>query len=364
MISLLLHVVRSMTPIRCIVAILLLGLPSHLGAETPADGFRKFDKNQDERITLEEFYQTGPPPLHPRMRKVFESFDKEGRGSLSLDEAAKVVESVRSLQPKLDPAIDGSFEDIALQVHRESKRAYVKAKVNDVEGTFLVDTGTSDTILDADFARRAKVDFVEICMTITGGNYGKKGDFVSLVKVPMMEIGGTRFSDFHAVMRDENSKKRFDFSGRADGVIGGNLLFAKPLTLDYRNAHLSFAEDSSKPADFEFDLLPKYPKVPVVSAQIDGKDFVLMFDSGAAIGDTLLINEPYHAALRALASDANAQEYTCKEVRVADKLLVSGKRCLLRPFEHSVIGAVFFESHVITVDKPSNKIRIRARKLP
>ena len=352
-----------MIPIRCAVAIWFLGLSGYLGAQNPAEGFRQFDKNQDERITLEEFYQTGPPPLHPRMRKVFESFDKEGRGNLGFDEAAKVVESVRSLQPKLDPAIEGSFEDISVQVHAGSKRAFVKAKVNGVEGTFLVDTGTSDTIVDEDFARRAGVDFVEICMTITGGNYGKKGDFVSLVKVPEMEIGGVRFRDFHAGMRDE-SKKRSDFTGRVDGIIGGNLLFAKPLTLDYRNSRLSFAEDQSKPADFEFDLLSKYPKVPVVSAQVDGKDFVLMFDSGAAIGDTLLINEPYHATLRALAGDADAKEYASKEVRVAGQLLVSGKRCLLRPFEHSVIGAVFFDSHVITVDKPSNKIRIRARKLP
>jgi hypothetical protein len=352
-----------MTSVRCFIAMGALGLAGNLAAETPAERFRKLDTNRDERITLEEFYPTGPPPLHPRMRRVFESFDKEGRGSVSLDEVAKVVESVRSLQPKLAPTVEGRFEDLALQVHPESKRAFLKAEVNGVEGTFLVDTGTSDTILDADFARRAGVDYVEICMTITAGNYGKKGDFVSLVKVPEMEIGGTRFRDFHAVMRDD-SKKRSDFSGRLDGVLGGNLLFAKPLTLDFRNGLLSFTEDQTAPAEFEFDLLSKYPKVPVVSARIDGMDFLLMFDSGAAIGDTLLINEPYHAALRALGGDANAMEYSAKEVRVADKLLVSGKRCLLRPFEHSVIGSVFFDRHVITVDKQSNKIRMRSRKAP
>lgn len=347
-----------MTPIRCIAAIWLLGLSGDLRAQNPSEGFRQFDRNQDERITLEEFYQTGPPPLHPRMRQVFESFDKEQRGHLSFDDTAKVVESVRSLQPKLDPAVSGSFEDIALQLHPDSKRAFAKVKVNGVEGTFLVDTGTSDTIVDQDFARRAKVDFVEICMTITGGNYGKKGDFVALVKVPEMEIGGTRFRDFHAVMRDE-SKKRSDYTGRIDGILGGNVLFAKPLTLDYRNSRLSFSEDSSRAPEFEFNLLPKYPKVPVVSAQLDGVDLALMFDSGAAIGDTLLINEPYHAALRKLAGDANAKEYPSKEVRVEDQPLVSGKRCLLRPFEHSVIGSVYFDGNLITVDKQSNKIRIR-----
>jgi hypothetical protein len=324
----------------------------------PKDEFlKKLDKDGDQRITLEEFYPTGPPALHPRMRKVFESFDKDQRGSVSYDDTLKVIETVRSLMPKLEPAVDGSYHDIPLQVHAESKRAFAKVTVNGVEGTFLVDSGTSDTILDPDFARRAGVDFVEIAMTITGGNYGKKGDTISLVKVPLMEIAGTRFRDFHAVMKDE-SKPRSDYQGRIDGILGGNVLFAKPLTLDYRNARLSYAEDRAKPADFEFDLLPEHPKVPVVSAQLDGVDFVLMFDSGAAIGDTLLINEPYHQALRGLAGDSSAKEYPSKEVRVGGKLLASGKRCLLRPFEHSVIGSVFFDRHRITVDKQAQKIRL------
>lgn len=352
---------RSMIPCPAFLVSSLLLLAGGLAVAAPDERFRDLDKDQDGRITLEEFYPTGPPPLHPRMRKVFESFDKDGRGSVAIGEIGKVIEGVRSLQADLDPAVDGSFAEIPLQVHPESKRAFVKVSVNGVEGTFLVDTGTSDTIVDADFARRAGIDFVEICMTITGGNYGKKGDYISLVKVPEMTIGGTRFRDFHAVMRDE-SKKRSDFPGRLDGILGGNLLFAKPLTLDYRNARLSFTEDRAKPADFEFELLPKYPKVPVVNAQLDATDIILMFDSGAAIGDTLLINEPYHEALRRLAGNANAKEYASKEVRVAGKLLVSGKRCLLRPFEHSVIGAVFFDRHLITVDKQAGKIRIRTNQ--
>ncbi|WP_035614065.1 aspartyl protease family protein [Haloferula sp. BvORR071] len=345
--------------VRRILATGFAVISAGLAAAAPGDAFRELDKDQDGRISLEEFYVTGPPPLHPRMRQVFESFDPEHRGNLGAEEVAKVVDAVRSLQPKLDPAVDGTFADIPLQVHAKSKRAFVKARVNGVEGTFLVDTGTSDTIVDAGFARRAGIDFVEICMTITGGNYGKKGDVVSLVKLPQMEIGGIRFRDFHAVMRDE-SKKRSDFEGQLDGILGANLLFAKPLTLDYKNARLSFTEERSKPADFEFDLLPEYPKVPVVAAQLDGTDIRLMLDSGAVIGDTLLINEPYHEALRALAGDASAKDYQSKELRVSGKLLTSDKRCLLRPFEHSVIGAVFFASHRITVDRPAGKIRIWA----
>lgn len=336
----------------------LLGFAAGPVIAAPPEGFFKnLDQNGDRRISIDEFYPTGPPPLHPRMRKVFESFDKQQTGSLSYQETASVIETVSGLLPKLKPETEGAFADIPLDVHPRSKRAYVKATINGVEGSFLVDTGTSDTILDNDFARRAGVDFVEICMTITGGNYGKVGDFVSFVNVPQMEIAGTRFLNFHAIMRDEG-KPRSDFKGRLDGILGGNVLFAKPITLDYRNSRISYSHEAKEKADFEFDLLANREKTPATDAEIDGVKFVLMFDSGAAIGDSLLINQSYHAALRELAGDPKAERYRAKELRVAGKTLVANPNCLLRPFEESVIGSTFFFRNQITIDLQSRKIQI------
>ena len=334
----------------------ILGLVCVSSAE---DVLGRIDKNEDKRISIDEFYQTGPPPFHPRLKRVFEAHDKDKTGSLTYEQAAGAIKEVDSLEPKFTPEIDGTLADIPLDVRPRTRRAYVKATVNGVEGSFLVDTGTSDTILDADFARRAGIDFVEICLPITGGNYGKIGDFVSLIKVPQIEFAGTRFLDFHAIMRTDG-KPRSDFEGRVDGIIGGNILFAKPITLDYAQSRLSFSVELTKKPDFVFDLLPQFPKIPVVDASLDGVPFNLMFDSGAALGDALLINKPYHAALRELAGDDKATDYQCKQVRVAGKLLVADKRCRLLPFQHSVIGARFFFRNLITVDKQAQKIRILA----
>jgi hypothetical protein len=145
-----------------------------------------------------------------------------------------------------------------------------------------------------------------------------------------------------------------------DGIIGGNLLFAKPITLDYAKSRLTYSQEETKDADFVFDLLPQHEKVAIVDADVDGVKFPLMFDSGAAIGDTLMMNEPYHDALRKLAGDDKAKTYQSKEVHVAGKVLVSNKTCLLRPFLHSVIGSPFFGNHLITIDKQAQKIRIKA----
>ena len=74
------------------IATSLLVFVGSVAAATPEEAFRPLDKDQDGRLALDEFYPTGPPPLHPRMRQVFESFDKERRGSLGFDEVAKVIQ--------------------------------------------------------------------------------------------------------------------------------------------------------------------------------------------------------------------------------------------------------------------------------
>lgn len=332
----------------------------------------QIDRNQDQRIDLEEFYATGPAPLHPRMKQVFEAFDLDHDGFLSLAETREACAKISSLRPKLKPEVDGASQAVPLEISPKSKRAVVKATINGVEGRFLLDTGCSDTILDTDFARRAKVDFVEACMGIAAGNYGKKGDVISFIRVPDLEIAGTHFRDFHAIMQDQN-RPRSDFTGRLDGLIGANLLFAKPLTLDFRQQQLRFATaaDAAKPHDFTFNLLLNRrktdparrieevgSKTALIEAEIDGVKVILLLDSGAAIGDTLLINQTYHEAFRKLANEPQAQKYTAKEVRVGDKTLLNSKLCLLRSFEESVLGAVFFDGHIITVDLAAGKVFI------
>lgn len=277
---------------------------------------------------------------------------------------------VNSPLPMLRPDVEGVLGAIPIEVNSQTKRAILKAAVNGVEGRFLVDTGLSDTILDTQFAGKAGVSKVEVRLPIVAGNYGNRGDTVAFVRVPDMEIAGTHFRNFHAVMQDAQRPRR-DFTGRLDGVVGANVLFAKPLTLDYRRQRLTFASEVSRPHDFVFDFVRARRKTApaekirevssrtaAIDAEIDGVKVLLMLDSGAAIGDTILINEPYHAAFRELGGDPTAGQYIAKEVRADGKLLLTRQRCLLRPFAETVIGSVFFERHVITVDMAAGKIMI------
>jgi hypothetical protein len=141
-----------------------------------------------------------------------------------------------------------------------------------------------------------------------------------------------------------------------DGVMGANVLFAKQVTMDYRKRTITFTNGIPEKVDFTFDLIPEYRKIAAVHADLDGEKIVLMFDSGAAIGDAILINEPYHAALRKLAGSEDAKTYCAKEVWVGGQVIASDIQCLLRPFEETGIGSYFFDRHTITVNTKTNNI--------
>jgi hypothetical protein len=179
---------------------------------------------------------------------------------------------------------------------------------------------------------------------------------------------------------DPNNSLTFDgghftlagFSGRNIDQTLGNATFNAPgagtrlfVTTSGTNAatttklHLGTITGSNLTSPGAGGLLAGLGSLPVAGTT----HAITMTTAPTAAGNNTyglrVINEPYHAALRFLAGDAAAKEYASKEVRVGDRLLVSGKNCLLRPFLHSVIGAVYFDHHVITIDKQSNKIRIR-----
>ena len=69
-----------------------------------------------------------------------------------------------------------------------------------------------------------------------------------------------------------------------------------------------------------------------------------------------MINEPHHEAFRKLAGNMESNVYTARNVRVAEQVIDSDVRCLLQPFERSLLGIRFFHQYVVTVDTAAGKL--------
>lgn len=138
--------------------------------------------------------------------------------------------------------------------------------------------------------------------------------------------------------------------------MGGNIIFAKPITLDYANKIMTYEPMDPSQADMFHQLLDRSHKIPVVGADIDGGKVRLMFDSGAAIDNSIRINKGYHADFRKLAGDPKAKIDAANSVSFGGKEIESRIPCLLRPFECSVVSSLFFTDHIISIDLQAQKI--------
>jgi hypothetical protein len=172
-----------------------------------------------------------------------------------------------------------------------------------------------------------------------------------------MAIGGARFRDFHSVMQTAR-RATYEFGKPIDGILGASVIFAKPVTLDLAHGSFSYAPPKKDSDSIELPLLGG-EKTASLEADIDGLKVPLLLDTGAAIGNAVLINAPHHEAFRELAGDAQASTYTAKCIRVAGHEIDAFVHCLHSPFERSLISAVFFYDHRITVDTTAGKVLLK-----
>ena len=117
-----------------------------------------------------------------------------------------------------------------------SKRAIVKAKVNGVEGTFMLDSGATNIFLSGAFARRAGLKALGHAQATT--LYGNEKQDTG--KADTIEIGG---NTLHEVMLYFGSPET-DVTA-PDGNLGFDLFAGAIVTLDFENSSLQIQDPAT-----------------------------------------------------------------------------------------------------------------------
>ena len=183
-------------------------------------------------------------------------------------------------------------------------RIYVDAKVNGVQGRFILDTGAAGIALTDDFANRANVKTVDRSSSFGIGGVAK--DLVR--KADTVEIGGNTLSN--VVVTSLNEK--FNDSQNNEepvGLMGFDVFGGAIVNLSLSSGTMSITDPSNGAAPapqggypFAVDLATFQPRVPVklddkleILATLDtgGSSLVLMSDQVEHHGVNLLANREY-----------------------------------------------------------------------
>jgi predicted aspartyl protease len=185
-----------------------------------------------------------------------------------------------------------------------NSRVYVDAKVNGVQGRFILDTGASGIALTDDFANRAKVKTVD-----RSASFGIGGVTKNLVrKADTVEIGGNTLSN--VIVTSLNEHFNDDENNEAPvGLMGFDVFGGAIVDLSLSSGTMRIIDPSTGAAPapeggypFSVDLATLQPRVPVklddkleILATLDtgGSSLVLMSDQVEHHGINLLANRRY-----------------------------------------------------------------------
>jgi len=114
---------------------------------------------------------------------------------------------------------------VPVEVHQEAKIFLVRAKVGkNLEGRFLVDTGSSQTFVTPAFAQKIRADLSTFRRTSKGPEPAI--GVSQMIHVPLLALGAMQYENLvvTTMSLDHLSKP---LKTQLDGIIGGDLLFAR-----------------------------------------------------------------------------------------------------------------------------------------
>lgn len=138
----------------------------------------------------------------------------------------------------LHKALDKSYQKIKFKVSK-TQHLLIKAKINGVLGTFILDTGASNSCIGSD-----KVELFKIVSQQSNAKVGGAGGVnmsASLSKKNTIKIGNWKTKDFKIIVFDlhhVNQSLEAQKAKPIDGIIGADILLQGHGIIDYYNHYL------------------------------------------------------------------------------------------------------------------------------
>ncbi len=171
--------------------------------------------------------------------------------------------------------IPTNSEPVSIPFTRISKLIIIEAKINGVQGKFLFDNGFSMSAINADFAKKANVEFSGSSNIRDANSKRKK---VKEATIKTVEINGQQFinTGFYLI-----NTKAFLPCDDIDGVIGASIINKANWKIDFQNLDIKI---SSKPFNEEGFRLNNYfnrTNTTHTNIKINNIDINAMIDLGS-----------------------------------------------------------------------------------
>jgi predicted aspartyl protease len=139
--------------------------------------------------------------------------------------------------------------------------------------TFLVDTGTSRTLMDSRIAKQLQLTGVAHKLTVFDHEVE-----VSLVELPDLRLGAIHAQSPEVIVMDVSGVAQ-RFGLHADAIVGMDILRLSSFAIDYDSRRIWFGDGEPMPSALPLEQSKPYL---IVKAKLDDLPLTLMIDTGCA----------------------------------------------------------------------------------
>ncbi len=243
---------------------------------------------------------------------------------------------------------------VPLEVHPDAKIFLVRARVGkNLEGRFIVDTGSAATMVTPAFAQKIRAEF-------SAPGAGQGPGAAQAVRLPLLALGAMQFENLVAgTMSLDHLNK--PLKTQLDGILGGDVLFARRLAFSIASRRLIL--DAPEPAGVK-PLIGAGGWLVGVPLTLEGQTKMFLLDSGAS--RSVLPEREWQGAVLD-GGRVNRGDYaetlvglkTCtaviKDLRVGEMPLPWLKLTLTETNQR-LLGADFISRFLLTIDAEYGKV--------
>jgi predicted aspartyl protease len=227
----------------------------------------------------------------------------------------------------------------------------LRMQINGVPLLMGVDTGCQGTAVITPRAA-ARCGITEVFSMPTMGNSGRSESNFGLVE--KLQAGDVTWRDFHVGIMPLDGMD-------IDGLLGADILFARPFYMDLRNKVMILGKIPDTSAAHE---VPCYSRGGHcgVNIEVEGVKVPMIVDSGASKSYMSSLKFRGETEFRGFLPVATVRSTSLTRVEVCQiKSLTIGGAPLtgvefIRDQEHNLLGDDFLRAHPIAVDMPSRRL--------
>ena len=235
-----------------------------------------------------------------------------------------------------------------------NKHIYIEVIISDKKYNFLFDTGCEITTIDPKIANEINYKLVKE-ISVSGSSIPNQKS--SLIKLPNISISNLNYEDIYGMILHLPFMKETAGNKKIDGIIGNNLMRKSKWQIDYAKKVIRISSQIDRFENIQtakkIELNKKDWGLGYVNIELNDQTHKFIFDLGSSGEFTANLSFVKFLKEKDTLIQQDKQTFFVGKIKIGE-IILNNKSITLEKYVSSLLGNVFFENYMLTIDWDKN----------